>query len=121
MRRKCIHKNNDNNKEINNIGTIEDENIWVRERVTTAQKSVTNHKHSFHSISLQLVQKNCLQQMSFSAPLGRHGFLLSLLLLYWHYRRLDDLSLGSQLHLCYAQYKQRGQLYDLWPSRRNQM
>lgn len=37
------------------MGTTEDENIWVKESVTMAENSVTNHKHSFHSISLQFV------------------------------------------------------------------
>lgn len=55
MRRNCIHENKNDNKEINHMGTTEYKNIWVRERVTMAQKSVTNHKHSFHNISLHLV------------------------------------------------------------------
>lgn len=55
MRRNCIHENNNDNKGINNMGTTEDENIWVRERVMMAQKSVTNHNHGFRSISLHLV------------------------------------------------------------------
>lgn len=55
MRRNCIHENNNDNKRINDIGTTEDANIWVRERVMMAQKSVTNHKNGFHSASLHLV------------------------------------------------------------------
>lgn len=60
MRRNCIHENNDDNKGINNVETTEDENIWVRERVTMAQKSVTNHKHGFHSIFFASCMKELL-------------------------------------------------------------
>lgn len=55
MRRNRIHENNNSNKGINNMGATEEENIWAGERVLMAQKSVTNHKHGFQSISLHFV------------------------------------------------------------------